>query len=199
VKCPEFSKEILRPTYTISLWLPKDEKIKYGWFSEGNCVSNNCNEIISLEECAAVAYLWSLNFYAGTWEPNASDGKPAPNGCYFRVSSSSVFWNNRETSQVATAEREKICWCQRKPTESPTTKLTNQYAIKPKPPDCGTLHMYPVDNSGDFLTYLNGDKLDYADLMLFNYVSTGVRFIPTRDMYVRAARLRAALAKGTKG
>jgi len=59
--------------------------------------------------------------------------------------------------------------------------------------------MYPVDTSGDFLPYLNGDKLDYADFMLFNYVSTGVRFIPTRDMYVRAARLRAALAKGTKG
>lgn len=129
-----------------------------------------------------------------------------------RLSSMTVFWNNRVTPQGATLDREKICACQsaitrRQTTQSPSSSDTKSSTMSPslqtnsqlpsaETPDCDTFHMYPVVHS-DFQGTPDGDQLSH-DVVIVPHVSTGIKFIPSRDIHITAVRLRAALAKGTR-
>jgi hypothetical protein len=183
-------------------------------FNEGNCISWKCEEVTTPKECEAVikSETWASGsrFYEGTYEPNARDGKPAPDRCYVRLSDMTLFWNNRETPQYATKYREKICKCQsgltrslstemlqntiRSPTREPKMRVDPLLPeIKSKIPNCETYHMYP---NVDFQDSNNIDEPS-LNIMLSPHVSLGVKFTPRRDMFITAARLRAAFVKGT--
>jgi len=188
-------------------------------FHEGSCLSNKCKDMTISKQCRALigteSWASSSKFYEGTWEPNASDGKPAPDGCYIRLSSMTIFWNNRATSQDATKDREKICFCQTglnsirstkiptgvETTESPTIKpsvsLKTLNNLKSKIPNCDTLHLYPLDRIGDFEKVFDSSKL-WNEIILLPYLSTGIKFTTIREMFISGARLRAALADGTR-
>jgi len=176
--------------------------------TEGTCLLNKCEDIRTSSDCRALreteTWASSSKFYEGTWEPNASDGKPAPDGCYIRVSSLTIYWNNRATSQGATKERQKICRCMKTPS-SPETKMpsyskpsaNSDPSPKSKSPNCDKFPLYPVDTRSDSQRSRDSYKLS-NDTVLFSHVSTGIKFTASTDMFVIGARLRAALAKGTR-
>ena len=77
--------------------------------SSGSCKKIGCSEM-NLEQCKKYGVekkvKWKLE---GTWEPNAADGKPAPDHCY--ISNAGMFFNHRQSLQDATKERNKVCSC----------------------------------------------------------------------------------------
>jgi len=123
-----------------------------------------------------------------------------------------IYWNNRATSQDATKERQKICLCRDgiggTPTNTPTIPKTKKPSTKepsvscdPLPKsnsfNCDKFHLYPVDTRKDFVGSSDSDELS-NDAILFPHVSTGIKFTAAKDVVIIGARLRAALAKGTR-
>jgi len=120
-----------------------------------------------------------------------------------------IYWNNRATSQGATKDRQKICLCRDglsgMPIQTPTIPETKKPSTKkpsvscdPLPQsqnlNCDKFHLYPVDTHSRFL---DSDDLS-NDTILFPHVSTGIKFTAIKEMSIIGARLRAALAKGTR-
>ena len=69
---------------------------------------------MNLEKCKKYGIEKNVEWHhEGTWEPNANDGKPAPDHCYIKTTGNvqGMFFNHRQSLQDATKEREKVCSC----------------------------------------------------------------------------------------
>ena len=71
---------------------------------------------MNLEKCKKYGIEKNVEWHhEGTWEPNANDGKPAPDHCYIKTTGNilyqGMYFNHRQSLQDATKEREKVCSC----------------------------------------------------------------------------------------